>query len=166
MVDVLLGNSSKNTILVSSSLRRALSTIVIALWDRLNGREEKILILPCLQEISRNMDTLSITPPYTSPIPSWIERDYLLDINKVYSGQVDVSQNSGNFVSKGSTKSLGNKSVTGTSGLKRIMEFNGWVFDNTKSDDVVIVAGHSLWFRAYFRLFLARSRYGSCHSYN
>lgn len=145
MVDVMLGKSSTNTILVSSSLRRALSTIVIALWDRLNGREEKIVLLPCLQEISRNMDTLSITPPYTSPIPSWIERDYLLDIGKVYSGQVDVTQN------------RGNKPVRGTSGLKRVMEFNHWLFNDTKSDEVVIVAGHSLWFRAYFRLLLARS---------
>jgi len=142
--DTILGKT-KNTVLVSSNLRRALSTMVIALWDRLSKSEDKVNLLPSLQEISRNMDTLSITPPHTPPLPSWIERDYLLDVSKVYRDQVDTTANTGN------------KPVTGTSGLKRILTFNKWLFESTNPDTVVIVAGHSLWFRAYFRLFLARS---------
>lgn len=35
----------------------------LAFHDRLESDEEKVIVLPCLQEITTNPDGLSITPP-------------------------------------------------------------------------------------------------------
>jgi len=144
-LNILSSNSSTPSTCVSSPLRRALSTEVIGLYDKLQSDEtEKILILPQLQEISRNMDTLAITPPHTTPLPSWIELALKnLDIFKFYNGRTDV------------TLWKGDKPVR-ESGLSRLLEFNDWLFGQP-SDHVVIAAGHSLWFRSYFRTFLPHS---------
>jgi hypothetical protein len=54
------------SVVTSSNLRRATQTAVVALWDRLQpdpstGRfHEEIKILSSLQEVSRNVDTLSL----------------------------------------------------------------------------------------------------------
>lgn len=47
----------------------------------------------------------------------------------------------------------GNKPID-TNGLKRMMEFNTEVFSSTLPEDYIIVGGHSIWFRSYFREFL------------
>uniref|UniRef100_A0A7S4I893 Uncharacterized protein n=1 Tax=Vannella robusta TaxID=1487602 RepID=A0A7S4I893_9EUKA len=133
------GKNVDPSIVVSSNLRRSLSTAVIALNDRLKRTEESIQVHHSLQEISRNPDTLSITPAKLQPHPSWIERGYSLDIPKVYEKQLHVSGNTGN------------KQASST-GKQRLNEFNEWVF-NTIEEEYVIVSGHSLWFRHFFREF-------------
>jgi len=128
------------SIIVSSNLRRSLSTAVIALNERIKRTEEDIHVHHSLQEISRNPDTLSLTPAKLQPHASWIEHGYSLDIPKTYEKQLHVEGNTGN------------KTASST-GKKRLHEFNQWVFD-TIQEEYVIVSGHSLWFRHYFREFL------------
>ena len=60
---VLRGDSEEKSIVVSSTLRRAIATTLLALWPRVNKLREKVRILSTLQEISRNVDTRSISEP-------------------------------------------------------------------------------------------------------
>jgi hypothetical protein len=125
--------------LVSSNLRRAISTIAIGLGDRLEQDlpEDKIMILPHLQEISRNPDALSITPAHGKVIPAWTDPKSLA---AVYDKQIDTS------------KHTGNKPVN-SNGYIRMQAFCKLVFDDIEKD-AVIAAGHSLWFRSFFRTYL------------
>jgi hypothetical protein len=135
--------------LVSSNLRRALSTIAIGFRDRLKqNRGERILVSPTLAEISHNPDTLSITPPYSQVNASWIEREQLPAVQDVFQNQVDMSLHTGN------------KPIT-TNGMLRMAAFNDWVF-TLKDYDNVICGGHSLYFRSFFRAFLPQSVEAPC----
>ena len=141
---------------VTSNLRRAISTVLIGLWDRLSaaggggggdagGRgAEKVTVLQQLQEISRNPDTLSITPRRTPAEPSWIEKDLpQYDMKKAYAGMLNVRENMGNKDRK-------------TTGLMRLRAFADWCFAGDRGE-YVVVGGHSLYFRTFFRVFLPRS---------
>ena len=129
--------------LLSSSLRRAVSTVAGGFKDRLARRpQEKILIVPSLQEISRNPDTLSITPARTQIEASWIdETSKICDFQSTFTNQTDMSLH------------LGNKPV-GTNGLKRMREFCNFVFSSSVKEQYVVVGGHSIWFRSFFKTFL------------
>jgi len=140
---------SPPSILISSNLRRALSTVASGFQNRLERNPaEKILVLPCLQEISRNPDTLSITPPRKQVTESWIEEttgtEYG-DFRRIFRKQVDMSLHNGN-------KPLD------TNGLKRMTQFTTQVFEMKAlaEKEVLIIGGHSLWFRSFFREFLPR----------
>mmetsp|Transcript_2834 Transcript_2834/g.4450 ORF Transcript_2834/g.4450 Transcript_2834/m.4450 type:complete len:348 (-) Transcript_2834:264-1307(-) len=127
--------------IVSSNLRRAISTVAAGFSERLKRRpDDKILIIPSLQEISRNPDTLSITPAHENVTASWIEKEATAcNFQAIFDKQCDMSSHTGN-------KPLD------TNGLKRMLEFSNYVF--TVDEDVVIAGGHSIWFRSYFRTFL------------
>mmetsp|Transcript_20760 Transcript_20760/g.31424 ORF Transcript_20760/g.31424 Transcript_20760/m.31424 type:complete len:353 (+) Transcript_20760:250-1308(+) len=127
--------------IVCSSLRRAISTIAGGFRDRLSRHpQDKILIVPSLQEISRNPDTLSITPAYTPVSASWIDKtSKICDFQQVFSTQLDVSLH------------IGNKPIN-TNGLKRMLEFCDYAFN--VEEDHIIVGGHSIWFRSFFKTFL------------
>ena len=130
--------------LVSSNLRRAISTMAAAFHDRLQATPaDNILILPSLQEISRNPDTLSLSPPFTPVLASWIEkqRKDVCDFDTILAKRVDVRLNSGN------------KPIS-TNGLKRMLEFCDSVFSSSMKEEYVIVGGHSIWFRSFFKTFL------------
>ena len=60
-------DASNNSIVVTSNLRRAISTAVIALWDRFGANKECVHILPCLQELGMNVDTH--TPILEAEVP-------------------------------------------------------------------------------------------------
>jgi broad specificity phosphatase PhoE len=137
LMHVLNGTSPIKSVIVTSNLRRALSTISIALYNRQQRTEEKIIVVPFLQEISRNPDTLSITPPRVPPLTSFKEKRFHLDLAKLFATGINVSNNSGN------------KSLSST-GFLRLLGFCDWVFANV-SEPVVIASGHSLWFRHFFR---------------
>ena len=135
----------KSTV-VSSNLRRAISTVVIGLWDRLaQPGAEKVIILQQLQEISRNPDTLSITPKRTPVEPSWLEKDLKqYGMAAAYANQLNVRENMGNKKRK-------------TTGLMRLRAFCDWCFEEGKDrGEYVVVGGHSLYFRTFFRVFLPR----------
>ena len=131
-----------STQLVCSNLRRAIATMGLGFEGRLEAKykDDKILLLPALQEISRNPDALTITPAYGQVVPAWTDPRSL---RPIYESQIDTS------------KHTGNKSVT-SNGLKRLQEFCKIVFEDIEKD-CVIAAGHSLWFRSFFRTFLPHS---------
>lgn len=132
--------------IISSNLRRAVSTMVAAFRDRLSRRpEDKILIVPSLQEISRNPDTLSITPPHATIQASWIEKtSTLCNFQETLSFQTDMSLH------------IGNKPLS-THGLKRMLEFCEFLYSPNVKEDYIIVGGHSIWFRSFFQMFLPYS---------
>ena len=129
--------------LVSSSLRRAVSTVAGGFKDRLKRRpQEKVLILPSLQEISRNPDTLSITPSQTQIQASWIDKQSkICDFQSTFMNQIDMSLHTGN------------KPIS-TNGLKRMRNFCNFVFSSSVKEQYVVVGGHSIWFRSFFQTFL------------
>jgi len=143
MLAVLRGDDNHKSLLVSSSLRRALSTVAIAFERRLERQpKEKIHVIPPLQEISRNPDTLSITPAYEQVTPSWIDRKAAdrCNFTDIFQNRTDMSLH------------YGNKPLN-TNGYKRMVAFCEYAFSK---DDYshIICGGHSIWFRSFFKTFL------------
>jgi len=132
--------------MVCSSLRRAVSTVAGGFRDRLSRRpDDKIMIIDSLQEVSRNPDTLAITPPHTQIQASWIERSSkMCDFQEIFDSQTDMSLYTGN-------KPLN------TNGLKRMQDFCEFVYSPSVKENNVIVGGHSIWFRSFFNMFLPYS---------
>lgn len=130
-----------SSIIVSSTLRRAIATTVLGLWDRLSKTGEQVHLLSSLQEISRNVDTFALSPANgLSDLPDDRVSPHCEGYNpaKLY----NVANNFGNK----------NRSFYG---MKRLLAFNEWAFK--QSEDIIIVGGHSLWFKQYFNTFLPHS---------
>ncbi|KAG7396575.1 hypothetical protein PHYBOEH_002037 [Phytophthora boehmeriae] len=124
------------SVVVASNLRRTIDTARIASASRLELPGEKIHVLSCLQEIGRNFDTMAICEPHAI-----LPREVLVQAprgEKRHDELFNVAE------------SHGNKAVLG-SGRDRLQTFARWVFRQQK--DVVVVYGHSLWFRAFCREF-------------
>lgn len=147
--------NDKSSHVVTSNLRRAISTTVVGLADRFaktmminNGDDtnntDQIILLPSLQEISTNPDALSILPPRGVAQPTWCD----IDIPGLPQGK---------FTSLVNTKyHTGNKRIN-SNGLQRLEQFVIDVFDDTKLPKSNIVAvGHSLFFRSLFKVYLPR----------
>jgi len=121
------------SVVVVSNLRRCIETTVIAFWGRLQRTGEKVKILSCLQEISKNPDTVALARKHEIPEIPEIEE---------YMGQpynnFDVTWN------------YGDKPIFGT-GQDRLFQFCEWVF--TQKSNVIIVGCHSLYLRNFFRTF-------------
>lgn len=129
------------SIIVSSTLRRAIATTVLGLWDRVAKTGEQVHLLSSLQEISRNVDTFALAPANgLSDLPDdrIIPHCEGFDPAKLF----NVSNNFGNK----------NRSFYG---IKRLLAFNEWAFK--QPEDIIIVGGHSLWFKQYFNTFLPHS---------
>ena len=133
--------------IVCSSLRRALSTMVSAFRERLGRTKESIVVLSSLQEISRNPDTLSITPVGKTVEASWIDKASSIPFQSFFTDQIDMRYH------------LGNKAID-SNGLKRMNEFCHVAFTDALPEQFIIVGGHSIWFRSFFRTFLP---FECCH---
>ena len=133
-----LRGSKDSSVIVTSNLRRAISTTTIALWNRLERSKEKVFILSSLQEISRNIDTKALADAHSIPDLSRMQEhcgNGTFVAEKIY----DTAENHGN------------KTFT-FAGIKRLKSFNQWVF--SRSESTIITGGHSLWFRSYFQTYL------------
>ena len=143
---------------VSSNLRRAISTAAVGLADRFvattivnseknddnsndDDNDDRILLLPSMQEISRNPDALSILPSRGAARPTWCD-DIIPGLPPgTFANLVDSKYHAGN-------KSLD------SNGLLRLNEFCADVFDRNKlPKDNIVATGHSLFFRSFFRCF-------------
>jgi len=152
-------SGSGRCVLVSSNLRRAISTCAIGMKDRLDRKlpGDKIVILQELQEASINPDAQSITPPFKKLVTSFTDSD---SVKKIYDNQTDTSLNKGN------------KDVK-SNGLMRMQAFCDMLFeagDDTKKEknddgnaanplaeaDHILCTGHSYWFRAFFQTYLPK----------
>jgi broad specificity phosphatase PhoE len=137
-------HADKSSIIVSSSLRRALATTTLALWPRIIKTHEKIHILSSLQEISRNVDTYAMSASKTvadlpfERIHPYCSPDEPFKPEEVYDA----------------TENFGNKTLN-FYGIKRLKAFNDWIF--ARKEDAIIVGGHSLWFRHFFNTYLPHS---------
>ena len=145
-------------VLVSSNLRRAISTCAISLKDRLDRKlpGDKIVILQELQEASINPDAQSIAPPFVKLLTSFTDSE---GVKNIYANQTDTSINKGN------------KGID-SNGLIRMQAFCNLLFgagsdsdketdgDNAgsllSSADHVLCTGHSYWFRAFFQTYLPK----------
>jgi len=143
-IDILKGISDTTSVIASSNLRRAVSTCTISLWERLNRTQEKIHILSSLQEVTFNIDGVSIAKPHTAPVLSEVELNAIGKSASDFDSDIyfDNSENDGD-------KPI--KSV----GLDRLNAFAKWCF--TREENVVIAGGHSLYFRYFFQTFLPQS---------
>lgn len=144
LVSIIRGDAGVS-IVASSILRRAISTGLMCLSPRLlHNQKEKVHLMTSLQEISRNVDTLSLTPPYTVPVVPRAEgaMKKMGDLmSHFYRARLDKKLNQGN-------KTLKMKAV------KRQEAFAKWVFE--QQVDCIIVTGHSIWFREFFKSFLPK----------
>mmetsp|Transcript_48565 Transcript_48565/g.104650 ORF Transcript_48565/g.104650 Transcript_48565/m.104650 type:complete len:398 (+) Transcript_48565:171-1364(+) len=147
LVSIIRGDSGKS-IVASSILRRAISTGFISLaprFLRLSGKD-RMQIMTSLQEISRNVDTLALAPAFEAPkIPIAEAKDaYMGDImTHFYRNRFDPRLNKGN-------KSLRRRAIS------RQDDFVKWIFQQ-RDVDMVIVLGHSFWFREFFKSYLPKS---------
>mmetsp|Transcript_9541 Transcript_9541/g.16411 ORF Transcript_9541/g.16411 Transcript_9541/m.16411 type:complete len:456 (-) Transcript_9541:122-1489(-) len=148
IVSIIMGDAGESVV-ASSILRRAISTVLLALSPRLlksTFAKDRVHLMTSLQEISRNVDTLSITRSRTTPkVP--VDEARMKNMGDLmshwYKTRLDSRQNSGN-------KTLGMKAD------KRQRQFVKWVFEQ-RDVDCIIVGGHSLWFREFFKSFMPKS---------
>lgn len=144
LIRILRGESEEACRMTSSNLRRAISTICIGLRRRLDlkKKDDKIVILQELQEVSFNPDALSIHPAKGPLVDSWIDSDRT---KQIYQEQCDTSRNKGN-------KDLS------SNGMQRLEGFCQLAFDDELMKDVpcMVATGHSYWFRAFFQTYLPR----------
>jgi broad specificity phosphatase PhoE len=144
-------SGAPSSVVCTSNLRRAAQTAVVALWDRLKPAEgdaagdyqEAVKVLSCLQEVSRNVDTLSLTPKAQGVPLQGVDACLGLGASRA----VDPS------ILFDATSNAGNKPVFGT-GLMRLEAFCAWAFE--QEEEVVICAGHSLWFKHFFNTYLPK----------
>jgi len=151
-------NGSGKCVMVSSNLRRAISTCAIGMKDRLDRKisNDKILVLQELQEASINPDAQSIAPPFGKLVASFMDSE---EIKNVYANQTDARLNKGNKELK-------------SNGLIRMKAFCKMLFNgdgrneenNDKNGSIVLAnydnvlcTGHSYWFRAFFQTYLPRN---------
>jgi hypothetical protein len=153
LLKMMTGDCDEPCQLVSSNLRRAISTCSIALKDRLDKNpKDKIIILEELQEASINPDALSIHPPYGPLVTAFTDSDR---VKEIYLTQCDTTLNKGNKPLKGN-------------GLTRLEGFCKLMFPSKKSDDSkdspkgitannILATGHSYYFRAFFQTYLPKN---------
>jgi len=131
-----LTTGEAHSLVVSSQLRRAASTIAIALSDRLGRSKESVVLVSSLQEISRNFDTLALAPRAGTP-----------ELEGCLAGLAAGTTFDG-------SANHGNKSFAFT-GIKRLQSFAEWAAD--RPETTIVVGGHSLWFKNFFNLYLPKS---------
>lgn len=133
-----------DSVVVSSNLRRALHTGLIALHPRFERNVgEKVVLLAQLQEMSRNVDTNSITAAKKCPELGIVAR-------RLGSGHPQPDT----WVDP--KHCTGNKKMC-QSALPRFNDFCAWCFDSNDKPAIVVGAGHSLWFKNFFRLYLPQA---------
>lgn len=137
------------SVVVSSNLRRALQTTTVALWPRIENKGDKVVILSSCQEISRNIDTKALSARKEVPDLSRLEGHCAADGSFHAASVYNADEN------------MGNK-TTGFTGLKRMKRFNEWAF--ARKEETIIVGGHSLWFKSFFKVFMDHSSTHVCKS--
>ncbi|CAE8583767.1 unnamed protein product [Polarella glacialis] len=147
VVSIIRGDAGESVI-VSSLLRRAISTGLISLSPRLlkSSVSDRVMLMTSLQEISRNVDTLALTPAKALPICPQNEAAMkgMGDLmTHFYGTRLDKKYNAGN------------KTISMRAN-KRQEQFVKWVFEQ-KEVDCIIVCGHSLWFREFFKSYMPKA---------
>ena len=146
VVACLRGDAPENSIIVSSQLRRALATTAVALKPRLERTNEKILIHSACQEMSRNVDCMATSDPGQIPRMEGVDCGNAEEMMTKKDQDKYVADEIFNPALNGGHKPLSER------GLDRILNFADWAF--SRPEHTIIVGGHSLWFRNFFKCFL------------
>jgi hypothetical protein len=134
---------SDSTVWVSSNLKRALLTGVIALRSKLvSGPPPVVNLLSALQEVSMGIDAQASVGAREIPDVGWSE----VELFRVHADDnvgsmdihIDVSNNIGNM----------NSVVAKVSSADRIRDFCNWL--NTQQSNDIVVVGHSTWLNEFF----------------
>ncbi|ETO09421.1 hypothetical protein RFI_27957 [Reticulomyxa filosa] len=149
---LLLKNApNKGALLVSSPLRRCVETLSLALFPRLNNSREEIVLVSHLQEVTSNVDGMSLSgycefPPLSITMRlHGPNKHQVKDWEEWLSSRLNVSH-------KESFKPSFARADD------RMRAFVSWVFSNNCSEfDNVVLCGHSLWFRYFFEAYLPRN---------
>mmetsp|Transcript_15384 Transcript_15384/g.22853 ORF Transcript_15384/g.22853 Transcript_15384/m.22853 type:complete len:335 (+) Transcript_15384:140-1144(+) len=132
IISVLNGEKPESSIIVTSNLRRAVATGLLSLWDRLTKTREPYYVVSCLQEMTFNVDGVSLLERKEAPNER-VGKELGFDVR--YDSQFNYG-----------TKSLQ------SNGSKRMGEFCDWLF--TRKEKTIICNGHSLYFKEFFRKYL------------
>ncbi|PHJ24451.1 phosphoglycerate mutase family protein [Cystoisospora suis] len=147
--------AGEGIVLVSSNLRRSISTLLIALGPSVQS--QRVQILSSLQESTRFPDALSLSSSSsfsrkpTPPPLSQLEETVLgASLEQLYASHLDQTHNSGN-------KRL-HTTLAG-----RLLAFASWLFNNEGDGPgpvrAFIVVGHSRWLRYFFRMYYPADQY-------
>eukprot|EP00928_Gymnodinium_smaydae_P035769 TRINITY_DN25113_c0_g3_i1.p1 TRINITY_DN25113_c0_g3~~TRINITY_DN25113_c0_g3_i1.p1 ORF type:complete len:438 (+),score=67.24 TRINITY_DN25113_c0_g3_i1:85-1398(+) len=129
-------------VLTCSNLRRAMQTALLAL-PRLAGVTSKVRILSSLQEMTTNVDGVAIAPAGTvDPLEMMVGAGLACDKPFCAEEYFDASENAGQ-------KGIRAK------GIDRMEAFCAWAL--ARPEPVVVVVGHSLYFRFLFKTYLPHS---------
>ncbi len=180
-----------NFLLLSSPLRRAVSTVLLGLGGG-GARDDlqKVRLIDCLQEISRNVDTQALAcSKGEKPEPDFgvkkgakasnDEKDCHLKLSKTSTVVRDETKTHAQLCNDYAFRldpSLyrGGKRICGKRGIDRVNAFPKFVFNDDVPEgntgpataanikigqagskvSAIVIAGHSLWFRNFFDVFL------------
>lgn len=148
-VAALDGRGDATSLIVASNLRRAVATTALAFWDRLARTGEKIYIHSALQEMARNVDTFALAGAGES-VPLHGLESHVDDVAETPMGRMVVGE-SGSVVGLNAHFNRGNKAIA-RSGWNGLRGFASWAA--AQDAEVIIVGGHSLWFKEFFKAFL------------
>ena len=113
--------------------------------NRINESKESIVLHSGLQEMTRNIDGLSLSfeherPPLSLPMRS-LETEFNVDWDSWFDKRIAVE-------SKAGFKSPDRR------GDDRMRNFVTWLFQQPQ--DIIVLSGHSLWNRFFFRAYLPK----------
>jgi len=144
VVDILRGTSKNQATITTSNLRRSISTVLIASSQKLKSSVlERIFVLSCLQEVTRNPDGMSLSLRGGVPPVSQLEcrrKWHFLEMPHLYATNLEMLYNKG---TKGLLSTL----------HQRLLDFSAWAFDTCLTDHIV-VCGHSIWFKSFCKLYM------------
>ncbi|GIX63563.1 uncharacterized protein BcabD6B2_29980 [Babesia caballi] len=129
--------STQSSVIFTSNLRRAQSTVVLALHDRLNRTGETIQVCNELEEVVSHADCVALSTNLQCSTIPLLEVMMVPDIAKMYSRTLQHTKGPG---------------VSHLSVYEKMLRFNERVF--RQNEDTIIVCGHSRWLRNYLGIFL------------
>ncbi|RNF11454.1 hypothetical protein TraAM80_00900 [Trypanosoma rangeli] len=147
---------ANTSLVVCSNLRRAMETALVAMKPRISSTRERILVDSSLQECSRNIDAQTLSTERGKLVPFKMAKMVSPDEMGTY---FDAHLNAGN-------------KTAAVNVYGRIDEFVRHLFGGSQADSYlpatssapgnaglkeVIVVGHSVFFRCFFRRFLPPS---------
>ncbi|KAK1937415.1 hypothetical protein X943_001680 [Babesia divergens] len=136
-VKALKKDFAQKVAMFTSNLRRAQSTMMLALQDRLHHNEETITVLNELEEATRNPDCVPLSTSLKSSTIPFLEYMMLPDKTKTYSKILKRSHED---------------DISRLSLYEKMLMFNERIF--RQPEDIIIVCGHSRWIMQYLDVFL------------
>lgn len=138
---VLMDEEGSNNIkLYTSNLRRAQSTLMLALQKRISEKKERVTVLGELEETVGNPDCVSLYTNFGCSTAPCMEVMMVADKVKKYS----------DILLPGDVASAYSLSL-----YEKMLQFNNRIFH--EKEQTLIVCGHSRWIRYYMSIFLPQA---------